>query len=401
MLDPGVAIFLNDPDEFVVTEAARAINDDGSIEEALPALARLLDSGQEIRSEPILRRAIAANLRVGDAESAVRLARYAARTSAPEALRVDALQALAVLPAPSVLDRVDGSPRGEVRRDGAIALNAVDPIFSGLLGDPSSSLRVAATDAALRLQLRGSSPRLLVLLKVDPAPEVRRGALRALSGLRQEPLEPVIRTALADPASEVRMDALLLLPELGLPDNLISDLLLSVIEAGTLQERQAAVTSLGELGNQASIDALVNLLSQFDAGTLPSEIQLELREAVEGSSSTDLKSRAAAIFSRRGSVSVLASFEDLLLGGNRNRGQQIAMRNESAGCTRCHTFGGPGADVGPSLQGVGSRISRNQIVEALVDPSAGQELPSPMPPMQDLLTRRQLRDLVEYLSTLR
>src|ERR1044072_3311294 len=41
---PGVAQFLNDKDEFVVTEAARAINDDLSIKDALPALANILNS---------------------------------------------------------------------------------------------------------------------------------------------------------------------------------------------------------------------------------------------------------------------------------------------------------------------------------------------------------------------
>jgi len=401
MQDPAVALFLNDYDEYVVAEAARAINDDESIEDALPALARLLDARPEITSEPILRRAIAANLRMGDAESARRLASYAARASAPEALRVDALYALSVLPEPSVLDRVDGSPRGEVRRDSEVAVRAVDPLFSELLMDPSASLRVAATDAALRLELNGVSPLLLARLQGDPSINVRRGALRALSGLRQGPLEPALRTALADLAPEVRMDALLLLPGSGLSEGVISDLLLSVVADGTVQEKQAAVTALGELGNAASIAALGDLLSQLDEGTLPPEIQLELREAIEGSASTELTSRGDAILTRRGSVSITASFEDILLGGNRNRGQQIAMRNESAGCTRCHTFGGQPSDVGPSLQGVGTRLTRSQIVEALVDPSSGLEAPSPMPAIQGLLTRGQLRDLVEYLSSLR
>src|SRR5690606_31322267 len=65
MGDPGVAQFLHDDDEFVVTEAARAINDDRSIEEALPALAGLLNT-TPYTNEALLRRVINANLRVGD-----------------------------------------------------------------------------------------------------------------------------------------------------------------------------------------------------------------------------------------------------------------------------------------------------------------------------------------------
>ena len=64
MRHPDVARFLADADEQVVTEAARAINDDGAIEAALPALARVLEE-RRFTGEPLLRRAINANLRLG------------------------------------------------------------------------------------------------------------------------------------------------------------------------------------------------------------------------------------------------------------------------------------------------------------------------------------------------
>jgi putative heme-binding domain-containing protein len=105
--------------------------------------------------------------------------------------------------------------------------------------------------------------------------------------------------------------------------------------------------------------------------------------------------------------------------------------------------------VGPNLSGVASRLQREQLLEALVDPSAriapgfgpvqltlknGKKLfgtlkeetptqvvvdvggdqrvaksdiatrvngPSAMPLMSALLTRREIRDVVEYLSTLK
>ena len=68
MKDPSVAEFLKDADEYIVTEAARAINDDYSIEAALPALAMILKE-KRFTGEPLLRRAINANLRVGKAEN--------------------------------------------------------------------------------------------------------------------------------------------------------------------------------------------------------------------------------------------------------------------------------------------------------------------------------------------
>ncbi|MGS0526893.1 HEAT repeat domain-containing protein [Zobellia nedashkovskayae] len=62
--DLAVAQFLNDEDEYIVTEAARAINDDFSIDAALPALADML-TVEKFNSEPLMRRAINAALRVG------------------------------------------------------------------------------------------------------------------------------------------------------------------------------------------------------------------------------------------------------------------------------------------------------------------------------------------------
>src|SRR5690606_1937644 len=76
MGDPGIARFLNDHDEFIVTETARAINDDLSIEEALPALADLLNT-TPFSGEALTRRIINANLRVGNENNLHQLIRYA------------------------------------------------------------------------------------------------------------------------------------------------------------------------------------------------------------------------------------------------------------------------------------------------------------------------------------
>jgi quinoprotein glucose dehydrogenase len=114
MRDAGVARFLDDPDELVVVEAARAINDDGGIAGALPALARLLDTTRST-NEALLRRAISANLRLGTAAAAERLATFANSAAPPRAMATEAASALAVWTAPSILDRVDGAYLGSVR----------------------------------------------------------------------------------------------------------------------------------------------------------------------------------------------------------------------------------------------------------------------------------------------
>src|SRR5690606_18847765 len=102
--------------EFVVTETARAINDDLSIERALPALADVLTHNR-FRNEALIRRAINANLRVGTDAAMQRVIDYAMRAGQPLEMRVEAIDALSTWAKPSVLDRVDGWFRGEIIRD--------------------------------------------------------------------------------------------------------------------------------------------------------------------------------------------------------------------------------------------------------------------------------------------
>ena len=87
------------------------INDDGWIEAAVPALARALEE-RRFTSEPLLRRAINANLRLGTNDAAARVAAFAADVSRPAAMRAEAGAALAVWQSPSPFDRVDGAYHG-------------------------------------------------------------------------------------------------------------------------------------------------------------------------------------------------------------------------------------------------------------------------------------------------
>ncbi len=86
---PQIAHFLNDEKPALVLEAARAIND-VPINEAMPELAKLINVSKD-NSNPLQRRILNANFRVGTPESAAALAAFAARNDAPDALRAEAL----------------------------------------------------------------------------------------------------------------------------------------------------------------------------------------------------------------------------------------------------------------------------------------------------------------------
>src|SRR5205823_1235954 len=98
-----VARFLGDGEPALVLEAARAIND-VPIAGALPELAaRATRTGMP---EPLARRVLNANFRLGGPAQAAALAELSARPETPAAIRVEALRALERLEDPGLADLV-------------------------------------------------------------------------------------------------------------------------------------------------------------------------------------------------------------------------------------------------------------------------------------------------------
>lgn len=445
----GVTAFLDDANEYVVTDGARAINDDGGIPDALPALARTL-AETPFSNEALLRRAISANLRVGTADAAARLAEFASRSSAPEGMRAEALDALAVWSQPSVLDRVDGAYLGPAENDVDDARDAAEPLVGALLAGGTDVVKVATARMAALLELESAEPHLMARLRSGDVPEVRIAALEALFELESPSIEDAVRTALGDDDQGVRMSALTLIPGLGFTNATNAELLAAAVEAGSMEEQQRAIAALGALDSDETRDVLRTLVDRLEAGLLPPEIQLDLLEAVAATEGGDLSDRVAAVRQERPSDDPIAAYRAALHGGNRDRGSRIVYNHEAAQCIRCHRVMEWGGDVGPELTTIGDRLNREQLLEALVAPSvriapgygtvsvtldggdvvtgllreednehlvlqtgSGEErriakseisgrtnAASSMPSMGHVLSMRELRDVVTFLSTL-
>jgi putative heme-binding domain-containing protein len=244
------------------------------------------------------------------------------------------------------------------------------------------------------------------------------------------------------------MAALTAIPGLHLAEGTSTELLSSVIGKGSIAEQQSALAAMGQVPGATGREAMTRLVEQLEKGKLQPEIQLDVADAARASKDPALIARLDKLANRPGAKPV-ELYADALRGGDARRGARVVFQAPAAQCTRCHSFGGPGANVGPNLSGVASRLQREQLLEALVDPSAriapgygpvqltlknGKKLfgtlkdetatqvvvdangdqrvaksdiatrvngPSAMPPMGSLLTRREIRDVVEYLSTLK
>ncbi len=451
MRHANVARFLADRDEHVATEAARAVNDDGGIEAGTRGLAALLGE-TPFTGEPLLRRAISANLRLGTTAAVARLAAFADTQSRAEALRVEAIGALGVFLKPSNLNRVDGMYQGAAAPRAASTVAARAAITRLLAGRPASAaIRVALASAAGDAGARASAPLLRELARSDDSPEVRVASLRALQALHVPGMGPVVQTALRDPSADVRRAALAILPGLPIPDAARAQQLRAVLDAGAIDDQQAALAVLATMKTPPAERLLLSYVDRLAAGTVPPALQLDVVDAAQANGSAALRARLDSLQRARSADTLAGAFrEALLAGGNAVRGREVFAEHPAAACTRCHAVGTGGSDVGPNLTTIGSSVPRPILLEALLEPSAriapgfgsvsltlrsGERLDgtlreetaadvaivtptglrrvprqdiasrtnpvSAMPPMGQILKLREIRDVVEFLSTLK
>src|SRR5690606_28853935 len=254
-----VALFLNDEDEYIVTEAARAINDDWSIESALPALAATL-SETRFTSEPLLRRAINACLRVGGTKELETLVAFAQREDVASPIRAEALATLASWPEPSVTDRVDGRYRGEIKRDPAEVIAKVSEPAGTLLRSREDEVTIAAAKMISELGVQGYEGELASLLQRHASAPVRVAALQALHKLNYQRLEDAARRAMEDRDGSVRAAALGLLNDIDMSVQGLHAVAQAVFRQGTLTEQQQLLRVLGSMDTSKSGQVLEPLI---------------------------------------------------------------------------------------------------------------------------------------------
>ena len=145
---PQVRTFLNDQDELILLEAARAIHDDQSIPEALTNLSALLEK-ENYKNEALMRRVINAAFRNGTEKDLERLTNYIYGGKGSENLRRTALASILWWSAPPVLDAVEGRYRRHTPRDAAPVAKAGHQLLPTIVREPSR-LAVMLNGAAER-----------------------------------------------------------------------------------------------------------------------------------------------------------------------------------------------------------------------------------------------------------
>jgi len=321
-----VATALDDANPKIVLEAARAIHDE-PIPTALPQLAALIT--KPTQSEPLLRRVINANFRLGTPDTAANLARFAARADAPEKSRIEAMDALSTWPKPANLDRVLNIYRPLPPRDSVAAGNAVKPLLAPLLSSPSDPVRVSAIQVLDQLNLTGFSEMLFGLVTNETAkPTVRVASLKVFAKSDDTRLAPAVRAAMSSTNSELRTEGLKQLTRLA-PEDAVHIVSAALTDASS-HEQQVALTTLGGIDSEAAATLLAQWLDRLLAGTVAKELQLDLLEAAAKRSTPALQAKLKQFEAARGTNDSLAGFGEVLFGGDAATGRKIFFERVDA-----------------------------------------------------------------------
>ena len=449
MQSPDIKAFLSDADEYVVAEAARGINDDWSIKDALPELADLL-SDKRFSAEPLVRRAINANLRVGGENNLQQLMAYATSSSAPTALRAEAIAAAGTWAKPSALDRVDGRYRGEIERDDKQVIESFQANAPQFLNDPESDVVLAGLKSIEKLKVSGVGDQVFGLLKNHEKSDIRAQALRSLEAIAYKDMDAVMDVALSDKSNQVRSVALELIPNSNISDDKAVALFESMIDEGSTKEKQAALSAMGKLSTGAAVSSIMKYFNQVKSNSLPEDVHLDVMESMRSQGDKSLIAAIDDYESGYDANDPLAPYRLALVGGDKGKGNEIFYRNEAAQCVRCHAVFEYGGNAGPGLHGLASRMTPEDILESLIEPSAKiakgygvvslemkdgestagviveetdqaitikigkdenriinksditerEDIPSSMPGVKKILSKMEIRDLMAFLTSL-
>ncbi len=447
LADPSIAKYLTDPDSQIQLEAARAIYE-VPIDAASSSLAALADKPQ--LAERLQRRALAAAFRKGEIGQALQLAEAAGQIQRTPGIRAEALNWLGSWETPGNLDPITGLYRPLPKREPRSARLALQSVWPGLQLT-NEIVGVAAIAAAEKLELSTIGTSLAMLVRNTNCPSKVRVASLQLLALRKLPeLAPAIASSKSAPDQGLQELALML--DSGIDETTPTLKLAEFLQQENPSKQRVILNLLGRRSDSTSDQALNNALSLLATGKLPRSLELDVLEASLTHTPGQAKSAAIAWRKTFGTATSTNSYGDCLDGGNAELGGQLFLQRADLGCLRCHRHGTEGGELGPDLSFVGSRLSRAEILESILLPNAriapgfasviietkhgktvagtlkkdtaeGMEVLSPedglikipaaeiarriegvsaMPAeLVQLMSRRDLRDLVEFLATSR
>ncbi|MCP5044516.1 MAG: c-type cytochrome, partial [bacterium] len=419
--------------------------------ESLEAVAALLHAKHDTAVNV---RALAANRRLGTLAAAERIARF---LNAPDLARVERLEALNTLASwtqPNRLDPVDG----RYFPVSANAPSSLEVAFGAGLWKLSKATDTVISQKAIAIlaKLKPSAARWQeVVAKLGDESASATVRVEWLRWLWLQDAEKSIAVSVAALSAQSavlrRAAAEELITAQAAPQKLEQYLLSTLERSSDRQEVQHALSRLSSV--TAPERVLLPMLEDLLTGKLEKAIQLDVIEAATtlAASQPGVQERLDRYRSAVARKGPLAQYDVSLEGGDAAVGKSLFLGHTMAACSKCHALARTDKQVGPSLEGIASRHPREYLLQSIVSPqtdvvagygiisltlndgssvvgtlmdaskeSLSIELPdgrrvehaqtaiasktkplSTMPDMRTILSKRELRDLVAFLATLR
>ncbi|HAB17731.1 MAG TPA: hypothetical protein DCE44_14920, partial [Verrucomicrobiales bacterium] len=146
--------------------------------------------------------------------------------------------------------------------------------------------------------------------------------------------------------------------------------LASKLSSSSVAEQQSAYVSLGDLKSDSADALLAEALDKLMKREIANEVMLDLVEAAAKRNSPAVKTRLAEYEGWKLPKDHLSPYREVLFGGDAARGKKIFYENAAVACTRCHQISGDGGgNAGPKLDGLASRATREHLLESVVFPN--------------------------------
>lgn len=380
--DPLIAEFLSDAEPRLVREAASAINDD-AIDAALPALAQLTAKSTTFADLSLAFRVLNANFRLGGSEELERVTTVALAAELPAIVRQEAMALLAEWPMPSPRDHIVGAWRPLAERSKEPVLKAVGPAMTKLLRDADPNLRRTAIALAVHLKLDQVANDLATIAgNENEALSARAEAIRGLAAGKDARFRELANRSIRNSAAEIRAAGRDLLVAIDVNAGVKE--LQGAVDRGDISERRAALHSLAKVPDPRAFQTLLAQYDRLTAGKIPAELHLDVMTAFDRSG--DIANvPLSTIFQRRrkiaeshekyaksfdASAGPLVRYAFAIHGGDAMRGEKVFFHMPASQCTKCHRVGSKGVSaVGPDLGDVARRLSREQILESILEPA--------------------------------
>ncbi len=453
---PQLSKFIQDSDPKVADEAIRAIVDMNLVAER-PAVAELLDDTGKRQWTPfMLRRLIHNSFRLGTPKDAARVLQFAADSKQPQKERKEALRLISLWTEPPPADQLTGHFRPLPKRSAETIRPALASALPGLLKQDGFVLTSAlALIGQYHVDIAGLDETTLTsLVKNSKLPATARAnALNLLVERKPQNLSTLLASLATDSSEEVALAALSHLAKLS-PEAAIAPLE-TAIQSGRVPVIQSAWNILATLPGERVDDIFISNLESLRSANGISAHAIELIDAAKLRPSASVVTAVAALESALAkNADPLAKWNPALEGGNAESGAAIFTSHPASECMRCHRAEeghAAGGETAPNLLGIASRFKdRRYFLESMVLPSAViaqgfgavlidfkngaslngnllAETPehidldaagkivrvkrsdiasvtqpvSPMPAMGDVLSPKELRDVIAWLASLK